>query len=456
VGKHVHILGICGTFMGGVARLARQLGHTVTGVDQNVYPPMSDCLRDWGISILQGYSTEHLNPQPDLVIVGNAISRGNPELEEVMNQQIPYISGPQWVAEQALKDRHVLAVSGTHGKTTISSILAWLLTDAGLNPGYLIGGAANNFEYTADLGTGDYFVIEADEYDSAFHDKRPKFMHYHPSTLIINNIEFDHGDIYDDLEAIKKQFHFVIRTVPNSGLVINPESDVNVQDVLKRGLWSSHQTVGDNDWSGKILSNDGREFEVWRAGENMGKASWQMLGQFNVDNAIAAIAAAHHVGVPVQQSLDALSRFKGIRRRMEYKGEVNNITVYDDFAHHPTAISKALQALRDQVGQQRIFAVVQLGSNTMSHGMHDTNFMAEAFKAADQVVMLRPAGDGWDLKGFINAVASPVHVYNTVDDIMTYLDVELQASDKVLIMSNKGFDNLPQRLVDQLQRQRAV
>ncbi|MCB1827874.1 MAG: UDP-N-acetylmuramate:L-alanyl-gamma-D-glutamyl-meso-diaminopimelate ligase, partial [Coxiellaceae bacterium] len=394
----IHILGICGTFMGGVAVIAREQGHEVSGCDAAVYPPMSDTLRDAGITILEGYKAAHIPKDVDVVIVGNAISRGNPALEYVLNNNVPYTSGPQWLADVGLKGKHVLAVSGTHGKTTTSSVLAWILEASGLNPGYLIGGVAKNFSSTARLGDSKYFVIEADEYDTAFFDKRSKFLHYRPNTLIMNNLEFDHADIFDDLKAIQKQFAFLLRTVPENGLVIRPQKDDALDTVVKMGCWTPIETFGaEGDWQLESVQPDGSSFSFNYQNKTY-DVEWSMCGLHNVNNALAAMAAAHHVGISVEDGINALKTFQGIKRRLEIRGEVNGVTVYDDFAHHPTAIKTTLNGLRACVGDQRIVAILQFGSNTMRDGCHDEDAIAKSLEAANQVILLKPEGN-WSLDG---------------------------------------------------------
>lgn len=448
---HVHIVGICGTFMGGVAMIARELGHTVTGSDKNVYPPMSDVLSAMGIRLIEGYDPSQLNPKPDCVIIGNAQSRGNPVVEAVLNKGIPYQSGPEWLAKHVLQNRHVLAVSGTHGKTTTTAILTWILQEAGLKPGYLIGGVAKGFTNTASLGKGEYFVIEADEYDTAFFDKRSKFIHYHPRTLIFNNLEFDHADIFADLEAIKIQFHHLLKTVPGSGLVIHPHNDPEVLDVLSRGCWSHSEAFGlqDGVWRAKKISDDGSAFELWHRDQRIGYIEWCMLGQHNVLNALAASAAAFNVGVSMPNIVKALSSFQGVKRRMEVWGKANGITVYDDFAHHPTAIAVTLKGLRAHVGRQRIIAVLQFGSNTMQQGVHSKRALADALSSADMVVMLQPEGKKWDAKQILSARSK---VYDDVGSIVDDLTPQLRSEDHVVIMSNKGFDGIHGRLLDRIRQ----
>jgi UDP-N-acetylmuramate: L-alanyl-gamma-D-glutamyl-meso-diaminopimelate ligase len=446
----IHILGICGTFMGGIALIARELGHEVSGSDHNIYPPMSDALHKAGIVIQEGYDPAHLRPSPDLVIVGNAISRGNPALEYALNKNLPYISGPQWLAENVLSKRHVIAVSGTHGKTTTSSILAWILTQADLNPGYLIGGVPLNFPATAALGKSPFFLIEADEYDTAFYDKRSKFLHYRPRTLVINNLEYDHADIFPDMEAIKKQFQYLLRTVPSSGVVIYPADDSEIPDVLARGCWSSTQTIGtaDSVWHVRNKNPDGSRFELWHRDQRLGQVKWSMVGDHNVRNALAAAAAAHEVGVTSEAVISGLKSFQGVKRRMEVRGVINDITVYDDFAHHPTAIAASLAGLRSKVGNKRIFAVLQFASNTMGAGIHRDR-IAQALQVADKVILLKP--EKWDINGLLREIGSKAAACERVEAIIESLSAMVQAEDHILIMSNKGFDGIHQRLIKRLE-----
>lgn len=446
----IHILGICGTFMGGLALIARELGHEVCGSDENIYPPMSDTLQAAGVTILEGYDPVHLRPLPDLLIVGNAISRGNPLLEFALNRNIPYISGPQWLAEAVLHKRHVVAVAGTHGKTTTISILAWILTAANLQPGYLIGGVPRNFPATAALGKSPFFVIEADEYDTAFFDKRSKFLHYRPRTLIINNLEYDHADIFADLEAIKKQFQFLLRTVPSSGTVIYSADDPEISDVLMRGCWSSTQTVGtaNSVWHARNKNADGSRFELWHRDQKLGVVKWSLVGDHNIRNALAAAAAAHEVGVTSEAVLAGLKSFQGVKRRLEVCGSVNGITVYDDFAHHPTAIATTVAGLRANVGEKRIIAVLQFASNTMNAGVHRER-IAESLRLADKVLLLRP--EKWDITGLLRDLGSKALSYDRVEAIIDYLADHCQPEDQVLIMSNKGFGGIHQRLLKRLQ-----
>lgn len=449
----IHILGICGTFMGGLALIARQLGHTISGSDQNVYPPMSDTLRAAGIDIQDGYDSAHFRSAPDLVIVGNTVPRGNPALEYVLNKGIPYTSGPQWLYENVLVNRHVIAVSGTHGKTTVTSLLAWILTHAGRNPGFLIGGVPKNFEHTAALGMGPLFVIEADEYDSAFYDKRSKFMHYRPRTLVINNLEYDHADIFPDLEAIKKQFQYLLRSIPASGTVIYSANDPNIEDVLARGCWAQKQSVGavDSVWKAKKLNEEGSRFELWHRDQRLGIVNWNMIGEHNVQNALVAAAAAHDVGVMSREIIAGLNSFAGVKRRLEVRGVVNDIVVYDDFAHHPTAIAATIAGLRSRVGEQaRIIAVVQFGSNSMRQGAYDVKALGFSLRGADRVELLQ--SDLWDPTLLLQLLGHKAKAHQDIQSIINTLSAQLNKHDHVLIMSNKNFDGIHQKLLDQLKK----
>ncbi len=435
--------------MGGIAAIAQQQGHEVSGCDLAIYPPMSEMLARMGIAVLEGYQTSYIPNDIDIVIVGNAISRGNPILEYILKKNIPYTSGPEWLADTILKQHHVLAVSGTHGKTTTSSILAWILAENGLKPGYLIGGVANNFASTACIGESDYFVIEADEYDSAFFDKRSKFLHYRPHTLIINNLEFDHADIFEDLAAIQKQFAILLRTIPENGRIIRPKVDKAIDEVVDLGCWTPVQYVGmeEGDWQVKAIHDHGRQF-LFVYGNKEYSVSWSLYGLHNIYNALAAIAAAHHIGVAIEEAIIALKTFLGVRRRMEVCGVVNHITVYDDFAHHPTSIKKTLDSLRARVGRQRIIAILQFGSNTMRDGFHQ-EVIIDSLKAADRVVMLQPEGHLWDVQQCV-APLPHVAVCANVDQILEKILSILKPHDHVLIMSNKNFEGIYQRLLNQL------
>ena len=445
---HIHILGICGTFMGGLAVLAKSLGYKVTGCDQNVYPPMSTQLEEQGIELIQGFAPSQLDCQPDLVVIGNAMSRGNPCIEAVLDRQIPYISGPQWLLEHVLKDRWVLAVAGTHGKTSTSSMLAWILEYAQMSPGFLIGGVPENFGSSARLGETPFFVIEADEYDSAFFDKRSKFVHYHPRTLVLNNLEFDHADIFDDLNAIKKQFHHLVRTVPGTGRIILPNQDEALMSVKHMGCWSEVEYLGEN-WSANKVKEDGTLFEVFLNQEKQGQVNWSLMGDHNVDNALAAIAAARHVGVIPEIAIAALAEFKSIKRRMEVKGKVNNITVYDDFAHHPTAIKTTIAGLRAKVGNERIIAVLEPRSNTMKLGVHK-EALVNSLAEADSVYCFESADINWSMQALFAEQGKVVDISNDIEILCRKLVERAQPNDHILIMSNGAFANIHQQLLEQL------
>ncbi len=455
----IHILGICGSFMGAIALLAKQLGHTVSGADQNVYPPMSDTLRHAGIDIIEGYDPKLIPNQPDLILIGNTLKRSNPAVEYVLNKGLRYLSGSQWLSENILTNKHVLVVTGTHGKTTTSSMLAWILSVAGLTPGFLIGGQPLNFGQNAMLGQGDYFVIEGDEYGTAFFDTRSKFMHYRPRTLIINNLEFDHADFFENLDAIKKQFQNLLTLVPSAGAVIYPDNDKNIDAVIKRGCWSAKQTFSVSQqpqehsatvWQAKNIQADGSQFELCHRDQKLGVVRWQMLGMHNIHNALAAVTAAHEIGVPGNAILKALNSFTGIKRRLEVRGQANGITVYDDFAHHPTAILHTLEGLRAHVKQQRIFAVLQFGSHTMRNGYHREQ-LARSLKAADQVLLLQPEKDNVFVQNVAHELGGAAHVFDHVDGILHFLTPQLKNNDHVIIMSSRGFDGIHQKLLDRLQ-----
>ncbi len=444
--KHIHILGICGTFMGSLAILARQLGYRVTGSDANVYPPMSTQLEQQGIELMQGYLPEHLQPQPDLVVIGNALSRGNPAVEYVLDRGLPYVSGPQWLADHVLQGKWVLAVSGTHGKTTTTSMLAWILEHAGMQPGFLIGGVPQNFGVSARIGGSDFFVVEADEYDSAFFDKRSKFVHYRPRTLVMNNLEFDHADIFPDLAAIQTQFHHLLRTVPGNGQVIYPAADSALQQVIERGCWTPQQTTGEGgQWQVRLHQADGSDFDVLLDGELQGRVQWRLTGDHNVANALAAIAAARHVGVLPAQAVEALAQFQSVKRRMELLADRHGVRLYDDFAHHPTAIASTLEGLRHQVGDEQIIAVIEPRSNSMKLGAHREG-LAPSTAAADQVIWFAPDTLGWDLASAVSDVPVPTQVLNSVQAIIEAVQRLQKPGTHVVLMSNGGFAGLPQQL----------
>ncbi len=447
---HLHFLGICGTFMGSLALLAKGQGHRVTGSDANVYPPMSTQLEQQGIELIEGYDPGQLEPAPDLVIIGNALSRGNPAVEYVLERGLPYTSGPQWLRDHVLQGRWVIAIAGTHGKTTTASMAAWILEHAGLAPGYLIGGIPNNFPVSAHLGKEPFFVIEADEYDCAFFDKRSKFVHYLPRTLVLNNLEFDHADIFEDIKAIQKQFHHVVRTVPANGLIIHPQADVYLAEVLASGCWTPVQLIGERGWHARLLAADGSAFEVAYQDQAFGTVRWTLTGQHNVDNALAAIAAARHAGVPAEQGVAALCQFRGVKRRMEVVGRVNDITLYDDFAHHPTAIQSTLAGLRARVGEQRILAVIEPRSNTMRLGVHKAQ-LAPATAEASEVFWYQPPGLDWNLAPVVAASPVPSQVMTDLEDLIELLAREARPGDHIVMMSNGGFGGIHQKLLKRLQ-----
>ncbi len=447
---HIHILGICGTFMGGIAQLARAAGHRVSGSDTNVYPPMSTQLEAAGIALQEGFRPEHLQPAPDQVVVGNALSRGNPAVEYLLDQGIAYTSGPQWLAEHVLADRWVLAVAGTHGKTSTASMLAWILEYAGLKPGFLIGGVPSNFGVSARLGEMPFFVVEADEYDTAFFDKRSKFVHYRPRTAILNNLEFDHADIFPDVAAIQRQFHHLVRTIPASGLIVSNADDARLAEVLAMGCWTPVEnvtaTAAPAQWQARKLSADGSRFEVLCAGAVQGTVEWNQLGDHNVHNALAAMAAARHAGVPAAHAIAALAEYQGVKRRMEVRGVVRDITVYDDFAHHPTAIETTLAGLRDKVGAARILAVLEPRSNTMRLGVHRAA-IAPALAKADRVWLYEPPDLGWNLSDVAAAAKPQTDVAATIDAVVNAVAAEARPGDHIIIMSNGGFGGIHAKLL---------
>ena len=449
---HIHILGICGTFMGGIALLARELGLRVTGSDANVYPPMSTQLEAHGIELTQGYEISQLDPAPDLVVIGNALSRGNPAVEYTLNRGIPYTSGPGFLAEHVLKDRWVLAVAGTHGKTTTSSMLAWILDYAHLQPGFLIGGVPNNFGVSARLGDAPFFVVEADEYDTAFFDKRSKFVHYRPRTVILNNLEFDHADIFPDLAAIQRQFHHLVRTVPGEGLIIAPRADENINATLAQGCWTpvEYFAVGeDADWSAQAQAGDGSRFAVSWRGERKGVVAWDLIGEHNVHNALAAIAAARHAGVAPEHAIAALGEFRNVKRRMEQRAQVNGITIYDDFAHHPTAIATTVAGLRRRVGEARILAVFEPRSNTLRMGVHRAE-LAPSLAVADAVFLYQAADLRWDLSEVARALGAKARVCGDMASLVREITALARPGDHVLIMSNGAFGGLHDKLAEAL------
>jgi UDP-N-acetylmuramate: L-alanyl-gamma-D-glutamyl-meso-diaminopimelate ligase len=453
---HIHILGICGTFMGGLALLARELGHTVSGSDANVYPPMSTQLQEQGITLMQGYEPEHLKLEPDIVVIGNALSRGNPAVEAVLERGLRYTSGAQWLLDYVLQDRWVLAVAGTHGKTSTASLLAWLLEDNKLSPGFLIGGIPGNFGVSARLGETPFFVVEADEYDTAFFDKRSKFVHYHPRTLILNNLEYDHADIFPNIEAIQTQFHHLLRTVPANGLVISHADDKYLEQTLEKGCWTPIEYFAGKQakgWQAQAITTDGLEFDVLFDSKKVATAKWSMMGEHNIQNALAAIAAARHVGVPAELSIESLSGFKGVKRRMEVCGVVNGITVYDDFAHHPTAIQTTLDGLRKNVGEKKIIAILEPRSNTMKMGVHKDT-LAKSLSLADEVYLYQAGNLGWDLAADLNS--DSIQVFSSTQAIIDKVLSRVIEGDHIVIMSNGGFEGIHQRLLDQLKNKSSL
>ena len=490
---HIHILGICGTFMGGIAVLAKQEGHRVTGCDANVYPPMSTQLEAQGIELIEGFSPEQTKLNPDIYVIGNVVSRGNPLMEEILNQGLPYISGPQWLSENVLQGKWVLAVAGTHGKTTTSSMLAWILEYAGLAPGFLIGGVPENFGVSARLPqvpalmvrqahherkqqahhernqeakhtqnssttvrpelvegsqASPFFVIEADEYDTAFFDKRSKFVHYRPRTAILNNLEFDHADIFDDLPAIEKQFHHLVRTVPQNGLVVVNGREDSLKRVIAKGCWSTVEQFGtDNDWQAANVDANG-SFDVLFKAKRQARVSWDMLGEHNRMNALACIAAARHVGVAPCIAIEALGEFKNVKRRMETKGVVNNITVYDDFAHHPTAIETTVAGLRAKVGNARILVVLEPRSNTMKLGVMKAALPA-SLKDAD-LVFCYGANLGWDAAEALKPIKNKAQTFESLENLVTAIAKSAKSGDHILVMSNGGFGGVHQKILDVL------
>ncbi len=446
---HVHILGICGTFMGGIAALAREAGHTVTGSDQNVYPPMSTQLEALGIRLTDGWDPAQLQPVPDVVVVGNALSRGNPVIEAVLERGLNYTSGPAWLLEHVLRERWVLAVAGTHGKTTTSGMLTWILETAGLAPGYLIGGVPGNFASSARLGRAPFFVVEADEYDTAFFDKRAKFVHYRPRTAILNNLEYDHADIYPDLASIRRAFHHLVRTVPGNGRLVVNGADAELEAALRMGAWTPIERFardGAAEYQVHALSADWSELEFRHRERPLGRLRWSLIGAHNAENALAAVLAARHAGVPPALAIDSLAGFRNARRRMEVRGTVRGVTVYDDFAHHPTAIATTLDGLRQRVGAARILAVLEPRSATMKLGVHrDT--LGPSLAAADHVFLYEPKDLGWDVAGAVRPLGARATVLGDIDALARAIAAEARAVDHVLVMSNGGFGGLHGKLL---------
>ncbi len=458
---HIHILGICGTFMGGLAVLAQQAGHQVTGCDANVYPPMSTQLAAQGIELISGFDVQQLDLQPDLFVIGNVVSRGNPLMEAILNQGLPYVSGPQWIGEHILRDKWVLAVAGTHGKTTTASMLAWILEDCGYAPGFLIGGVPLNFGISARLSGNSadspFFVIEADEYDTAFFDKRSKFVHYHAKTAILNNLEYDHADIFPDLAAIETQFHHLVRTVPGIGRLLVNQREESLQRVLARGCWSEVEHFNGVDAQWQILAHDDGSFDVYFQKELQGRVNWTLTGEHNRNNALAAIAAARHVGVPAEHAIAALARFENVKRRMEVRGTVAGVTVIDDFAHHPTAIETTIAGLRQQLLAQatpsRILAVLEPRSNTMKRGAVKAALPASLAQA--DLVFAYGARTGkdaldWDLAATLAPLGEKARCYDDLQSLVAAICAASQPGDYVLVMSNGGFGGVHQKILDGL------
>ena len=449
---HIHILGICGTFMGGIALLAREQGFTVTGSDASVYPPMSTQLEAAGITLMEGYEADHLQPAPDCVVVGNAMTRGNPAVEYMLDAGLNYTSGPQWLAENVLRGKWVLAASGTHGKTTTSSLLAWILEYAGMAPGFLIGGVPADFGLSARMGATDFFVVEADEYDTAFFDKRSKFVHYRPRTLIINNLEFDHADIFPDLAAIQRQFHHLVRTVPSQGLIVRPGAVPAIDETLAQGCWSDVSATsidGSDLWNAKLLETDGSAFEVTIGSSEPAIVRWSHCGRHNVENALAAMAAAHHVGVLPEAAAEAVTAFRGVKRRLELLGEIAGVAVYDDFAHHPTAIATTLQGLRAR-GGGRLIALIEPRSNTMRMGEHRSR-LAESTVAADRVYWFQPKDMEWSLQDVVAESAAAATLASDIDELVADVVSSVKPGDQVVIMSNGGFGGIHDKMLAALE-----
>lgn len=459
---HVHILGICGTFMAGLALLARGLGHRVTGSDEKVYPPMSELLRAEGIEIRDGYDPLTLEGRPDCMVVGNALTRGNPMVEHLLDHDIEMFSGPQWLATHVLRGRKVIAVAGTHGKTTTTSMLAWILSAENLEPGFLVGGVPLDFGVSARLGAVHApFVVEADEYDCAFFDKRSKFVHYRPGTLIINNIEFDHADIFDDLAAIRRQFHHLVRTLPRHGLILRPQPDAEIDAVLALGCWTAVENLhcdadaeATSGWRAGQIAPDGSAFDVVHDGSRVGRVEWDLIGRHNVMNGLAAIAAACDAGVSAANAAIALSRFKGVRRRMEQRGCVGDVRVYDDFAHHPTAVATTLAGLRSRVGEARILAILDPASNTMRMGVHRET-LGGSLRDADHTWIYASTRMQWDPREIAMAGTANLQVCSAVDDIVAQCADHARPGDHVLVMSNGGFEGLHEKLLNALREKRA-
>jgi len=444
---HLHIIGVCGTFMGGIAALARAAGHRVTGSDRNVYPPMSTQLAELGVDVIEGYTPDQLALQPDVFVIGNVMSRGNPLIEAVLDSGRPYESGPEWLARNVLAGRWVLGVAGTHGKTTTTSLLTWILQHAGLEPGFLVGGVPLDFGVSARLGSGSTFVVEADEYDTAFFDKRAKFVHYRPRTAILNNLEHDHADIYPDVAAIQRQFHLLLRTIPSNGRLVVNAADANLDGVLQMGCWTpverfTAQSGVAADWH--IVADPANayaSFEVWNTTRRVGDVHWNMLGRHNAENALAALVAAHHAGVPAEVAIDALCRFGGVRRRLEVRGEVDGVVVYDDFAHHPTAILTTIDGVRRKAGSGRVIAVLEPRSNTMKLGTHRAA-LTESLRGADRVFVYQSPEVKWDVTDAMQPLGALAEVHRDLGQLTAALVAQSRPGDHLVLMSNGAFGGL--------------
>jgi UDP-N-acetylmuramate: L-alanyl-gamma-D-glutamyl-meso-diaminopimelate ligase len=446
---HIHILGACGTFMGGVALLAKRAGHRVSGSDQHTYPPMSTQLASEGIALFEGYSPEHLQPEPDLVVIGNALSRGNPAIEHVLNSGMEYTSGPRWLGENYLRGKSVIAVAGTHGKTTTASMVAWILEATGRKPGFLIGGVPENFGHSARDGE-QFFVVEADEYDTAFFDKRAKFVHYRPDIVVLNNLEFDHADIYADLKAIQTQFHHLVRTIPGNGTIISNGQDAKLEAVLDRGCWSTLQRFSlqeGSDWQVEMLKPDGTELAFYHQGAQLGRLAWPQCGRHNAMNACAALAAAVAAGVEPAAGIRALETFEGVKRRMELISTADDVHVYDDFAHHPTAIRLTLEGLRRKVGNARVLVALEPRSNTMRAGVH-VEELGPALMPADRVWLMAGEGIDWDPQETLAPLEGRGRVVTRGEDLLSQMLDVVQPGDHVIFMSNGGFEAAPRRFSD--------
>lgn len=448
---HVHILGICGTFMGGIAMIAKQAGFKVTGSDKNVYPPMSDELEQAGIELITGFDEKQLEMNPDVIVVGNVMKRGMEVVEKMLNDNYKYVSGPQWLEEHYLTNKTVLAVAGTHGKTTTSSMLAWILEENGKNPGFLIGGIPENFGISARSTDSEYFVIEADEYDCAFFDKRSKFVHYHPKVLVMNNLEFDHADIFDSIKDIQKQFHHLVRTVPSKGLIVMPNNDLNLDEVIKMGVWTPCVKVGDeNSIHAKLLKADGSSFEVYDKDTYIATVNYNCTGSYNVHNSLMAIKAASYTGISLKDAALALNTFKLPKRRMELKGVVNGVSVYDDFAHHPTAIRLTIEGLRNKIGNdKRLIAVFEPRSNSMKMGANHQQ-LAASFELADEIFVYANESVKWDIKQLETQSNKPLHVIEDFDNLLTQIVNSSDKDTSILVMSNGGFNGIHGKLLQLL------